>query len=125
MAVLPNQVAEVSELRGTTTRQDGEVRQLRAQNQELGQKAALVAVLTAEAAALKAQVRSEQFFFARTQRDLVIELVPVGSLSHLHDASARCWRWLHRRIRIFPTMMCVHDMKVGICTPVQPPTLVC
>jgi hypothetical protein len=52
------QVAEVTELRGTTTRQDGEVRQLRAHNQELGQKAALVAVLTAEAAALKAQVRT-------------------------------------------------------------------
>lgn len=46
----------MKQLRGTTTRQDEEVRQLRTANQDLSQKAALVAVLTAEAAALKAQV---------------------------------------------------------------------
>lgn len=51
-----SQVAEVTELRGTTTRQDAEVRQLRAQNQQLAQKAALVEVLSAEVAALKTQV---------------------------------------------------------------------
>lgn len=50
------QVAEVTELRGTTTRQDAEVRQLRSQNQQLAQKAALVEVLGAEVEALKAQV---------------------------------------------------------------------
>jgi cell shape-determining protein MreC len=50
------QVAEVTELRGATSRQDAEVRQLRAQNQDLAQKAALVEALTAEVDALKSKV---------------------------------------------------------------------
>ena len=51
------QVAEVQELRGTTSRQDVEVRHLREENRDLAQKAALAEVLTADCSFLKKQAR--------------------------------------------------------------------
>lgn len=48
----------MQELRGTTTRQDVEVRHLREENRDLAQKAALAEVLTADCSSLKKQARS-------------------------------------------------------------------
>ena len=56
------QVAEVQELRGTTSRQDAEVRHLRDENRDLAQKAALVEVLSADCASLKQQASIQGFW---------------------------------------------------------------
>lgn len=53
------QVSEVTELRGATSRQDAEVRQLREENRGLAQKAALVGTLGADCASLQQRVSSD------------------------------------------------------------------
>ena len=53
------QVSEVKELRGATSRQDAEVRQLREENRGLAQKAALAGTLGADCASLQQRVRRD------------------------------------------------------------------
>ena len=49
-------MSEVQELRGATSRQDAEVRQLREENRGLAQKAALAGTLGADCASLQQRV---------------------------------------------------------------------
>ena len=64
------QVAEVTELRGTTSRQDAEVRHLRDENRDLAQKAALVEVLSADSASLKQQASAHMLRKAAYHHDV-------------------------------------------------------
>ena len=70
-------MAEVQELRGTTSRQDAEVTHLRDENRDLAQKAALVEVLGADCASLKQQASSR----SRLQQRVLCGCVSLISLS--------------------------------------------
>lgn len=78
------QVAKVQELRGTTSRQDAEVRHLRDENRDLAQKAALVEVLGADCASLKQQASSHfACLSAHPHHDASVESIQ-SLISHKH-----------------------------------------
>ena len=74
----------MQELRGTTSRQDAEVRHLRDENRDLAQKAALVEVLGADCASLKQQASSH----TRLQQRIPARRHVCASLMSLSTASS-------------------------------------